>query len=398
MTRTIKIYVVALVLLFIGVTIIEFSKPKPINWSKTYNETHTSPYGTYVLFNELPNIFPEVEIEELGITPYEHFNSFFNWESNNYDIAGTYMYIDETLSIDEISAQELLDFASYGNDIFISSSYLPEVIKDTLGIELMNEYNFTGKADLIFANNRIKRDSIRIEKGLSNIYFSELDSTFTTVLGYQRFSFEEKINFVKVDYGSGRFFLHLQPVVFTNYNLLKDDNSKYTEAVLSYIDDDKLYFDSRNKKRNVLSRSPMRFILSQPALKWAWILGLLTILVFVIFNAKRKQRVVRIIKPNENTTVAFTKTIGNLYYETKDHDNVIDKKITYFLEYVRRVYFLDTQILDDKFMKYLALKSGKKQSTIKKLINLIAHLRAKTACNEDDLLELSRAIENFHNP
>ena len=46
-------------------------------------------------------------------------------------------------------------------------------------------------------------------------------------------------------------------------------------------------------------------------------------------------------------------------YETKDHDNLIEKKITYFLEYIRRVYYLDTQILNDKFVKNLSLKSGK---------------------------------------
>ena len=116
----------------------------------------------------------------------------------------------------------------------------------------------------------------------------------------------------------------------------------------------------------------------------------------MIFNAKRKQRIVNIINPLKNTTVDFTKTIGNLYYETKDHDNLIEKKITYFLEYIRRVYYLDTQILDDKFVKNLSLKSGKDQVNVKKLVNQIAYLKAKTPCNESDLLRLNKAIEDFY--
>ena len=86
----------------------------------------------------------------------------------------------------------------------------------------------------------------------------------------------------------------------------------------------------------------------------------------MIFNAKRKQRIVKVVKPLENTTVAFTKTIGNLYYETKDHNNLIDKKITYFLEYIRRVYYLDTQMLNEKFIKNLTSNLEKIKKPSKK--------------------------------
>ncbi|MBT8288038.1 MAG: DUF4350 domain-containing protein [Flavobacteriaceae bacterium] len=397
MNRTLWTYIVFLILLFAGATLIEFSKPKPIDWTKTYNETHRSPFGTFIFFNELEALFPNSTVENIGQTPYEYFTQNYDWEREDYDVYGTYMYIDESMTIDDVSAQELLDYAAYGNDIFISSSYLPEPIKDSLGIETRNDYSFTGNADLLLANSRFASDSINIDRGLTNIYFSELDSVYTTVLGYQRFNKEKQINYVAVDYGSGRFFIHLQPVVFTNYSLLKANHKHYTEGVMAYLEDDPIFFDSRNKKRNLMSQNFLRFILSRPALKWAWLVGLFSLIVFIIFNAKRKQRIVKIIKPNENTTVAFTKTIGNLYYETKDHDNVIDKKITYFLEYIRRVYYLDTQVLDEKFIKHLTLKSGRKESIIKKLINLIAHLKAKPNRDESDLLGLNRAMEHFHN-
>ncbi|MBO6630391.1 MAG: hypothetical protein JJ936_02300 [Psychroserpens sp.] len=165
---------------------------------------------------------------------------------------------------------------------------------------------------------------------------------------------------------------------------------------MSYLSDDTIYFDSRNKIGSELGSSPLRYIRSQPPLRWAWNIVLLTTLLFMIFNAKRKQRVVNVIDPVKNTTVDFTKTIGNLYYETKDHDNLIDKKITYFLEYIRRVYYLDTQLLDDKFVKNLSLKSGKDQEDVKKLITQIVYLRAKRNCSEANLLQLNKAIEAFY--
>ena len=118
--------------------------------------------------------------------------------------------------------------------------------------------------------------------------------------------------------------------------------------------------------------------------------------MFLIFNAKRRQRIVKEIKPHENTTVAFTKTIGNLYYETKDHNNLVEKKITYFLEYLRRVYFLDTQVLDERFTKLLIQKSGKDKEQIQQLVKSIVHLKAKPQCTEADLIHLNKQIEDFY--
>ncbi|WP_298898919.1 DUF4350 domain-containing protein [uncultured Psychroserpens sp.] len=396
MSKTLKIYLGILLLLFIGIAAIEFSRPIPVNWKKTYNETHKIPYGTFVFYEELNNLFPDSKVQDIKVTPYEYFDDYYSWEDSTYITSGTYMIIDEYPNIDNTSAQELLDFASYGNDIFMSSNYFPTRLLDSLGFKTQNDFNFEGKAEFSFTNPIFKNDSITIEKGLSNIYFSEIDTLYTTVLGYQKFGDAKYANYIKTSWGDGYFYIHLQPAAFTNYNLLKKSNDKYASSAVSYLKDDTIYFDSRNKSRKTMSNSSLRFIHSQPPLKWAWILMLLTTVLFMIFNAKRKQRIVSVKTPLKNTTIEFTKTIGNLYYETKDHDNLIEKKITYFLEYIRRVYYLDTQILDDKFVKNLSLKSGKDESDVKKLINQIVHLKAKTTCNEGDLLRLNKAIEDFY--
>ena len=396
MSKTLKIYVGILILLFVGIIAIEFSTPPPINWQKTYNETHKIPYGTFVFYEELETLFPESKIQNIKITPYEYFDDYYSWEDSSYLTTGTYMIVDDFADIDNTSAQELLDFASFGNDIFISSNYFPETLTDSLGFDTENDFSFKDEGELTLTSPSFTNDSISVSKGLSNIYFSEIDTLFTTVLGHQKFADSTYVNFIKTSWGSGYFYLHLQPVAFTNYHLLKKDNKKYASSVMSYLSDDTIYFHSRNRLDRELGNSPLRFIHSQPALRWAWYLALITTIVFMIFNAKRKQRIVKVISPLKNTTVDFTKTIGNLYYETKDHDNLIEKKITYFLEYIRRVYYLDTQILDDKFVKNLSLKSGQDQVNVKKLVNQIAYLKAKTPCNEGDLLRLNKAIEDFY--
>ena len=162
-----------------------------------------------------------------------------------------------------------------------------------------------------------------------------------------------------------------------------------------------MYFDSYTKYYDtyygdVEEKSDLSWFMQQVSFKWAWYLALILTLLFIIFNAKRKQRIIEIIKPLENTTVAFVKTISNLYFETQDHRNLIEKKITYFLEKIRRDYNIDTSVLNDEFIDRLSSKSGKKKETIKKLINYINWLRTKNEFFEDNLLKLNKHIEEFY--
>ena len=137
----------------------------------------------------------------------------------------------------------------------------------------------------------------------------------------------------------------------------------------------------------------MRFISEHPPLKWAYWLLWLALLLFLIFNSKRKQRIIPIIKPLENTTIDFTKTIANLYFQDKNYKIIIRKKIIYFLEKVRTNYYLDTSKLDEEFALKLAHKSGKNEDDIKKLVELIVHLKNRGFFTEIDLTQLNDALE-----
>lgn len=396
MNKVTKVYIGLLILLFIGAIYFELSRPTPVDWSPTFNEKHTKPYGLEVLHNELSNIFTNQEIIDIKTTPYEYFNSSYQWEDSTYTVNGNYIYINPNSFIDEISIEELIYFVHRGNNAFISTEYFPKILQDSLGFKTAYKYSVGGKGKLLLENPIFRKDSITISKDLNNTYFSVLDSLKTTVLGYQNLE-KKQINFVKISYGKGNFYLHTQPYVFTNYHLLKNNQHKYSEALLSYLPTKTIFFDSINKLGNELGSSPLRYVFSQPALKWAWYIGLLALITFIIFNAKRKQRIIKIIAPLRNTTVDFTKTIANLYFETKEHTNIIDKKITYFLEKTRNDYYLETDILDEKFIKNLSLKSGNEKANVTKLINFIKYLQQKESCTENNLLDLNKLIENFYN-
>src|SRR5690606_18740072 len=138
----VKFYVVLLILLFVGLFAIEFTKEQPINWNKTYNEKHKIPYGTFVLYEELDHLFPDSEVKKITVTPFEYFDAYFNWEDSTYSISGNYLFVNEYNVTDDYSAQELMDFAARGNAIFISTSYPTQRFYDSLFFETKNDFNF----------------------------------------------------------------------------------------------------------------------------------------------------------------------------------------------------------------------------------------------------------------
>ena len=119
-------------------------------------------------------------------------------------------------------------FASYGNDVFLSCANFSKTMADSLGFEIGYNNNFIDS--LQFKTELFEKpDAFYFKKGINNAYFSKIDSTTTWSLGTQiNTKGKSETNFIKVPYKNGFFYLHLQPVVFTNYYLL-NKNIKYTE-------------------------------------------------------------------------------------------------------------------------------------------------------------------------
>lgn len=396
MNNTIKIYIVFFILFLAGIIYIDAVKPKPVNWFPSYDLTKKDPFGLYVLDKESSGLFEENKIQKVIKTLYEFFNSENALVDVEYDYSGTIFLVSEKYNLDSKSDKELFYFVGDGNTAFISCKDFPEMLMDSLNFSIDSRLRLSDTVNVWMANKNLGLEKYNLNIGAGNIYFSEIDTLTTTVLGYQGKDNKKEINFIKIPYKEGYFYLHTQPASFTNYHLLKDNHFEYTEKILSYIPEGNLFWLVKDQNGEIASDSPLRYVLSQPALKWAWLLFLSGMLLFIIFNAKRKQRIVPILKPLANTTVDFTKTIGNLYYQEGDHQNIINKKIIYFFEKIRNEYLIDTTVLDENFEKKLQLKTGKNIQDIKELVWLIKRINGPYyLCVEEDLIEINNAIEKI---
>lgn len=450
MGKNIKILIFFLVLVLVLIVFADSNKSKPINWKQTYGINDKIPFGLKVFNEESKGLFKNQNLEKFSETPYEFFYDTNPYESdstyyvNPPPVVDTISYDDtsdtiasqviDTLSIDanynettvdttyyedqtivenvtvktskkgtifsisdfykfdERSTEELLYFVEEGNTVFISSTTMSDALRDSLNFDIMlrNHIEKTLKSTLVNSNTNFEFD-----KGASDYYFSKFDKKTTTILGNIHDEKYTLPNFIAIKYGEGKFILHLQPIAFTNYYLLKN-NYKYIESVCSHIDSKTIYWSVEGVEGSSISDSPLRFIFSQPALKWAWYLGLFGIIIFIFFNAKRRQRIIPINEPVKNTTVEFAKTIGNLYFIEKNHKDIAEKKIVYFLEKIRKDYYLDTTVLDETFMNRLHQKTSKEKADIVKVINKINYIKNSSSLTEKDLVELNTLIEKLN--
>ncbi len=375
------------------------------DWQENYRERSKNPFGTYIIANETQNLFSDNEFTILDKHIYDYFNYiYYDNEANiaNYICIKSFAY-----RLDENSIEKLLNFASAGNDVFLSLNYFSSYLKESLKFENINLDDFHKVDDLIdlkgtlhLKSKKFKDTIFKFDRNIRRNYFSEYDSATTTVLGTQKIDeFTSKPNFIKVNYGDGNIFLHTQPIAFTNYFLL-NGNENYAANVFSYLPNRNILWDSQIKRSNQTKerkndRSALQFFMKHPSLKWSLYVGFFGLLTFLLFNARRKQRAIPEIKALKNSTKDFTHTIANLYKREENHKNLATKKITYFLEKIRSKYHIETRNLNDDFIRKLAAKSGNTIHTTKYLTNTIIALNKKYECTQDELVRLNTLIENF---
>ncbi len=433
MDKRSKIILYVLAAILIGLFVVESTRPKPINWRPSYTSGDKVPLGAFVLFDNLKSLFPDAQIKSIDQVPVDFL-------IENEDVTNaSYVFLNDYLEFDQTEADYLMEFAARGNKVFISANSAFGPLADTLKLHTSSSSYYGGDGeDTIrtrLTNKSFDDRSYVYHRAGSYRYFEEYDTLNTKVLGEvlafnagsgyleslfvsdeeDEVFFDEddedsyaytkaaelktrltpQVNYVEVKVGKGAIYYNLNPVAYSNFYLL-NGKEQYVAESLSYLNNGgDIYFDDYGKSGKKVVESSMRFVLSQPSLSWAYYLALGGILLYMIFVSKREQRIVPVVKPLENATVEFTKTIGNLYYQSGDFTSIVEKKITFFLERIRSTYYLNTEKLDGTFIQRLATKSGNTLKETEEIIAYINNLRAKPLHNEHELKRLNKRIDAF---
>jgi hypothetical protein len=383
------IYIICVSLLFVLVILVEMFSPKQPDWSMSFSRYSKEPYGNYLLFDFMKTLFPRKSITAL------HDPLYMSLREKHYKYYN-YLLLNDKCIFDELDSRELLRFVSEGNNAFIAANIIsvPENKKlaDALGINQERYPEIFTAMRVRFVNSRLNSREYNLKQEGGAYYFSKFDRKRTTIL-----SVNERNDpvYVRVKYGQGNFYLSSVPLAFTNFCIVSPEND-YPFTALSYLPVYNTIWDEFYKIGRLEAQTPLRFILNREPLRWAYILGLITIALVIISGAKRKQRMMPVIPPIVNTTLDFITTVGSLYYQNKDHKNLAQKKINHFLEYIRSRLYMDTRDQNDAFFAKLASKTGLTFEELQKTFLYIENIQKKERVSERELTALSKDIDSVY--
>lgn len=380
-----------------GLVYLEASKPVPINWFPSYDKADKIPLGTFVLHKLMRESFKD-NFEETTLPPFEFLQ--------NPNLSGNYLFVNDELNFDKNELDSLFKWASKGNNILLSANYFGERLLDTLKLKMVTDVSISriNTEPLVkLVNNTIApKKTFHIKRNFPVRYFSKIDTLTQVVLGVgETFNHSPNIenphiNFIQVPLGNGSLFLHSQPEVFSNFFLLDGNNAAYTSALLAYINNgETLYWDNYYKSGKHVNISPLRVLLNNKYFKWAYYFVLLGVLLFIIFEGRRKQRSIPVVKPLTNKTYEYTKTIAGMYLDKKEYHTIAQKQIALFLEFIRTKLRLPTETLNQRFYKSVAERSGNSLEDTLSLFTLIEKTNTKTNTSKEELMELYQKINSY---
>lgn len=394
-----KFSIILLVVVIVLSALMQATQKKEIDWTKSYNPFLTKPYDTYILKQELPNFFRK----KPTVTTVNKSLYLFLEEKENYNSNDALLCIGNVFDIGEAGEKKLFKFVKNGGTVFISipQFHYTAQILNSLGLNY-DDYSayeandgikdYSTQLSVTKYNQKATFDKLETPR-----LFNELpkDSSNITILGTMHVNETVAPNFVRVNYGKGTFFIHLEPDVFTNYYLLQKETFPIAAHSLSYLEGKNiLWYDGLYNSDQ--QQTPLRFIFSNRALSAAWYLLLVALIFYLVFKSKREQRAIPVIEPEANKSVEFAKTIGSLYYENGSSGNMAQKKIHYFLYDLRRNYHLDTSDLNDKkFIYSLSQRTSISEQEVRAFLSQLSLFHKKENCSIRELKELYELIEEF---
>ncbi|GEN72654.1 hypothetical protein [Chryseobacterium lathyri] len=383
MKKTFKIYAVIFIVVMLILALLEVNKKETTDWRKNFNINEKSPFGLFVFNNEAKDLFKN-NLRKTEETPYDYYNQRKKAPHN-------IIVIEKDL--DKESWKKILDQVSNGSDAMILMSRVSKDISDSIGYH-SSDISFEEENVLKLTDKEYQNDFIKLDKFPSGRGFSYIKPKVEVLGKTVEKNNSDQANFIKIGFGKGTIYVHSEPLFLTNYYLLKPGSLKYTQDVFSYLQDrETIWFVDNDTK---VSRFFMRFVLSNPALKYAWWVFLGGLVLFIFFNAKRKQRIVPVLEPLRNTSVDFVKSIGNLYLQEGNFHDMMAKKAQYFLNKIRMDLLIDTQNLDGEFAKKLHLKTGKPIEMIDEAIDLIRKGQDPYASvMKEDLVRMNKLLDEI---
>ncbi|MDR1380327.1 MAG: DUF4350 domain-containing protein [Tannerella sp.] len=367
-----RLYMLLLGVFLLFVFVTEYLSPHEFSWKPTFDRNDREPFGSYVFDDVAAS-----SVESYTVTD----KSFFQFaQEDSASPPRAFLLTEDEVRFGPADVESLYKLLHAGNQVMICAKYFPQALEDTLRFETeygsylpdMKQYVYDSarQRDSIFfgANPCNPTHIYEVYPQLHPVYFAEKkmrDSSETLVWDKNKRPLAKRV-FI----GKGELFLVSTPLMFTNYGILDGRNASYAFRLLSCMKGKPLVRTEAYGSHAGKAGTPLRYVLSEPPLRWAVYSTLVLLILFMIFTAKRRQRVIPVVETPPNRTLGFMQLISNLYYQKHENGEILKMKNLYFCDSVKRLTGIDLQdgVPDEATFMRLSEKTGISRDVLRTLI------------------------------
>ena len=346
-----RLYMMMLLAFIVLVFIFEYMSPHKFSWNPTYDKNDKEPFGSYVFD----------DIMSSSVDNYSVANKTFYQILNEDSTISQHAFLltEGRLQFTETDIEYLYRLIHLGNQIMICTGNFPYNLEDTLRFEV--GYGEYFPSFIKYVSETPVRDSIFF--GTDTLNYEQLYEVYpqmhpvSLVTGKTKVYEFMPINcdsmevlvcnnkneplVIRAFIGKGEIFLVSTPLMFTNYGMLDRSNASYAFRLLSYMKSKPLMRIEAYGDHNKNNKTPLRYILSEPPLRWAIYFAMALLLSFMFFAAKRRQRVIPVVNTPSNRSIEFMQLISNLYYQKHNNTEILKMKYNYFCAEVKNLTGVD---------------------------------------------------------
>ncbi len=326
---------------------VEYSLPRSFVWDPTFGARDKQPFGCAV-FDDLLSHSLRQGYEVTDETLY--LLSLDEVPSRNI------LSVSKRLDLTPTDFEALMRLLEAGDHVLLAASRFSGILTDTFALQASYEYydydelarqviNRPSRDTLVWAGP-FAGESFDFYSAFRGVDFTRYDSLFVPVVVPEEELMISGVRcaaVIRAQIGQGELILLTMPLLFTNYGMLDRDNSDQIFRLLSLMGDRPFVRTEAYAREAKENDTPLRYFLSHPPLRWALYMTMLVLLLFMIFTARRRQRVIPVMKQPVNKRMEFTELIGTLYFRRRDHAGLVRKKYIFFAETLRRVIQVDVE-------------------------------------------------------
>lgn len=444
-----RLYMLFLGLVLALVFLSEYMAPHKFSWKPTFDKNDKEPFGCYVFDDVVSSSIDDYSV--INKTLYQIF------QEDSTAAPRAFLIVEDGLHFGDIDADILFKLLKQGNQVMLCADNFPylsdslsfnvshdkyymsldkylrgnkerDIIffgTDTLKPEyryevypqMHNKYIIPGHSRSIAKKNETEAaDSIEtdeqtdsaesIDSSDGGYITEETEDYFTKFYPIKCDSMQilvwdtdNKPLALRVFLGKGELFLVTTHLMFTNFNMLDGDNASYVFRLLNYMKGKPLVRIEAYGSHYDKPDTPLRYILLTPSLRWALYSILALLLLFMIFTAKRRQRIIPVVATPPNRSLSFMYLISNLYFQRHDNGEILKMKYLYFCSEVKRLVGVDFQerVPDEYDYKRLADKTGIEMGIIYSLLQNIRMAIYRSEAEDERLKQFIDGMNDILN-